>query len=61
MRNLQYNDEEINKFIDINNKYVIEVGYKVLIVYGKNEKIKKEDIEAILKLYEDFNNKIRAM
>ncbi|HAK42306.1 MAG TPA: hypothetical protein DCM59_05810, partial [Clostridium sp.] len=24
MRNLQYNDEEINRFININNKYVIE-------------------------------------
>ncbi|WP_346930044.1 FUSC family protein [Clostridium sp.] len=61
MRNLQYNDEEINKFIAINNKYVIEVGYRVLIVYGKNEDVKKENIEVVLKLYEDFNNKIRHM
>ncbi|WP_346935002.1 FUSC family protein [Clostridium sp.] len=61
MRNLQYNDEEINKFIAINNKYVIEVGYRVLMVYEKNEDVKKESIEAVLKLYEDFNNKIRHM
>jgi len=61
MRNLQYNDEEINKFIAINNKYVIEVGYRILIVYGKNEDVKKENIEVVLKLYEDFNNKIRHM
>ncbi|MBE6059178.1 MAG: FUSC family protein [Clostridium sulfidigenes] len=61
MRNLQYNDDEINKFIAINNKYVIQVGYKVLIVYGKNENVKKENIESILNLYEDFNNNIRHM
>ncbi|WP_346912653.1 FUSC family protein [Clostridium sp.] len=61
MRNLQYNDEEINKFIAINNKYVIEVGYRVLMVYEKNEDGKKESIEAVLNLYEDFNNKIRHM
>jgi uncharacterized membrane protein YgaE (UPF0421/DUF939 family) len=61
MRNLQYNDEEINRFININNKYVIEVGYKVLIVYGKSQEIKKESIEFILELYRDFNNDIRSM
>lgn len=61
MRNLQYNDEEINSFININNKYVIEVGYKVLIVYGKSQEIKKESIEFILELYRDFNNDIRSM
>ncbi len=61
MRNLQYNDNEINKFIAINNKYVIQVGYKVLIVYGKNENGKKENIESILNLYENFNNNIHHM
>jgi len=61
MRNLQYNDEEINRFININNRYVIEVGYKVLILYGKSQEIKKESIEDILNLYRDFNNNVRSM
>lgn len=61
MRNLQYNDEEINRFIDINNKYVIEVGYKVLIAYSKSQQVKKESIGEILELYREFNNRVRSM
>lgn len=61
MRNLQYHDEEINRFIDINNKYVIEVGYKVLIAYGESQQVKKENIGEILELYREFNNKVRSM
>lgn len=34
LRNLQYGDEKINKFISENNELVIELGYKVLMSYN---------------------------
>lgn len=48
LRNLQYRDEEIDKFINKNNEFIVEVGYKILMEYGeKNEEV-KEDIVNLL-------------
>lgn len=35
LRNLQYGDENIFKFINKNNELVVKIGYKVLILYRK--------------------------
>ncbi|MEG1255311.1 FUSC family protein [Clostridium sp.] len=61
LRNLQYNDEGINRFININNNYVIEVGYKVLIYKGKNDEIKDENIEEIGRLYKAFSEGVKTL
>lgn len=37
LRNTQYNDDLVNKFININNRFTIEMGYKILREY-KDEK-----------------------
>lgn len=58
LRNLQYTDDKINKFINTNNEFVMEVGFKVLNSYGKNKDIQCKNIEDILSLYKEFNKKI---
>lgn len=56
LRNLQYGDEDIFKFVDKNNEFVVKIGYKVLIVY------KKKNINNIFKyidnMYKEFNENI---
>lgn len=44
LRNLQYGDESIDKFISENNEFVIEVGYKVLMAYGIGKENSREDL-----------------
>ena len=57
IRNKQYKNKEINEFINENNKFIMDSGYKVLFAYGKSTEI-KDDIASMLKLYKQFNNKI---
>lgn len=57
LRNLQYKDDNLDKFIDKNNEFAVRIGYKILIVYKKryNENIFKY----ISELYYDFYKSIR--
>lgn len=57
IRNKQYKNKEVGEFISINNRFIMTSGYKVLFAYGKNREVKR-NIEDILRLYQDFNNKI---
>ena len=50
LRNLQYKSEEVNEFISTNNKFVIEVGYRLL-----SKEIDDYKIDKILDLYKIFN------
>ena len=36
LRNMQYGDENVEKFVDVNNEIIVRIGYKVLIVYEKD-------------------------
>ncbi|MEN8078316.1 FUSC family protein [Clostridioides difficile] len=56
LRNLQYGDENIFKFVDKNNELVVRMGYKVLIVYGK--KYNENIFKYISNMYEEFNENI---
>ena len=53
------NRTDFNDFLvfSINNRFIMTSGYKVLFAYGKNREVKR-NIEDILRLYQDFNNKI---
>ena len=59
LRNMQYGDENVEKFVDVNNEIIVRIGYKVLIVYEKryNENIFKY----ISNLYEEFSEKINEL
>ena len=59
LRNMQYGDENVGKFVDVNNEIIVRIGYKVLIVYEKryNENIFKY----ISNLYEEFSEKINEL
>ena len=57
LRNKQYNSEEINRFIEINNDFVIRIGYKVLMVYKK--KYNENIFKYISDLYERFDKNIK--
>ena len=57
LRNKQYNSEEINRFIEINNEFVIRIGYKVLMVYKK--KYNENIFKYISDLYERFDKNIK--
>ena len=59
LRNAQYSDDGISKFIDKNNEFVVKVGYKVLMVYKKkyNENLQKY----LNELYDEFNNTINEL
>ena len=50
LRNLQYKSEEVSEFISTNNKFVIEVGYRLL-----SKEIDDYKIDKILDLYKIFN------
>ena len=52
LRNLQYEDEEVDRFVDNNTFDAIEIGYAILMSYGKSrdfKKIKLEEISRLLK------------
>lgn len=54
LRNLQYEDEEVDKFVDDNTFYAVEIGYAILISYGKSiefKNIKLEEIDSLIKKY----------
>lgn len=59
LRNMQYGDEKIEQFVDLNNEIVVRIGYKALIVYGKryNENIFKY----ISNLYEELQERIKGL
>lgn len=59
LRNLQYGDENIFKFVDENNELVVRMGYKVLIVYGK--KYNENIFKYISNMYEEFNENINKL
>lgn len=50
LRNLQYGDEEVDKFIDDNSYFVIELGYSILMSYGKSKGYKKRKLDEMNKL-----------
>ena len=47
LRNLQYGDEEVDRFIDDNTYLAIEIGYSILMSYGKSEEFKKIKLKEI--------------
>lgn len=47
LRNLQYGDEEVDSFIDYNTYLAIEIGYSILMSYGKSEEFKKIKLKEI--------------
>lgn len=47
LRNLQYEDEEVDKFVDNNTFYAIEVGYAILMSYGKSRDFKRMKLDEI--------------
>ena len=49
LRNLQYGDEEVNKFIYNNHYFIIETGYSILMAYGKSEDYRKMKLDEIIK------------
>lgn len=57
LRNLQYSDDGIFKFIAKNNEFIVDVGYKVLIGYKK--KCNEDLFKYLNELYDDFNNSIK--
>lgn len=59
LRNMQYGDENVEKFVDVNNEIIVRIGYKVLIVYEKryNENIFKY----ISNLYEELQERIKGL
>ena len=59
LRNAQYSDDGISKFIDKNNEFVVKVGYKVLMVYKK--KYNENLLKYLNELYYDFNNTINEL
>lgn len=57
LRNLQYEDEEVDRFVDNNTFDAIEIGYAILMSYGKSrdfKKIKLEEISRLLKQMEIY-------
>lgn len=57
LRNLQYEDEEVDRFVDNNTFDAIEIGYAILMSYGKSrdfKKIKLEEISRLLKQKERY-------
>lgn len=59
LRNAQYSDDGISKFIDKNNEFVVKVGYKVLMVYKK--KYNENLLKYLNELYDEFNNTINEL
>lgn len=59
IRNSQYSDESISKFINKNNDFVVKIGYKILIDYKK--KYNKNISKYLSELYDDFNNNIKIL
>ena len=51
LRNMQYGDEEINRFIEMNNYYLIKISYETLFCFDRNRKNKYN----IIKAYGEFN------
>ena len=51
LRNMQYGDEEINRFIEMNNYYLIKISYETLFCFHSNRKNKYN----IIKAYGEFN------
>ena len=51
LRNMQYGDEEINRFIEMNNYYLIKISYETLFGLHSNRKNKYN----IIKAYGEFN------
>ena len=51
-RNLQFKDKKINEFINLNNNFIVKIGYDMLINDNKNkkEKIDKEIYEMYRKI-----------
>ncbi|MBC5629706.1 FUSC family protein [Clostridium sp. NSJ-6] len=57
LRNLQYEDEEVDRFVDNNTFDAIEIGYAILMSYGKSrdfKKVKLEEISRLLKQKERY-------
>ncbi|MCD2502091.1 FUSC family protein [Clostridium sp. NSJ-145] len=50
LRNIQYGDENVDIFIDDNTYFAIEVGYSILMSYGKSKEFKEKKLEEISKL-----------
>lgn len=51
LRNLQYGDEEISKFIRENNAFTVELGYKILMTYSNDKEDMRADIVKLLMSY----------
>ena len=51
LRNMQYGDEGINRFIEMNNYYLIKISYETLFCFDRNRKNKYN----IIKAYGEFN------
>lgn len=51
LRNMQYGDEGINRFIEMNNYYLIKISYETLFCFHSNRKNKYN----IIKAYGEFN------
>ena len=58
LRNLQYNDEGIYEFININREFIINVGYRSLIDKEEGNRI---NIEESKQLYKIFLNKVSCL
>lgn len=50
LRNLQYGDKEVERFVDDNTYFAIEVGYSLLMSYGKSKEFKKMKLKEIIEL-----------
>lgn len=49
--NLRYKDEKVKKFVDDNIHFIIEVGYSLLMCYGKSNEFKRIKLEEINKVH----------
>ena len=58
LRNLQYNDEGIYEFININREFIINVGYRSLIDKEEGNRINLEESK---QLYKIFLNKVSCL
>lgn len=56
IRNLQYGDENVEKFIYINNEFVVKVGYNVLLFY-----LPKYNENYFKDIYQDFIKKVNNL
>lgn len=52
LRNLQYGDKSVSEFIALNNEFIVEIGYAVLMAYSDDLDVKVESIKKILDSYD---------